>query len=216
MARFYTMTGGHSSVQTRPSLSLLLSLPTNNGYQSATHIVPLFCRLAGLQTDKSWVYALTTSHIGYYLEYFKAAIFTTIVPGPTVLECVGCMGNQHSFLEVEGSYTCSKCQGILCRHCLWDLKVLDRASAQCMPCAQSLIDHDDDYPMEGKMRAAIRDKQQCVPVRATYADIVQLYGTLVLDDTVGMFSASFEAVTYPLCPPTMLHLSSDRITQTKQ
>jgi hypothetical protein len=70
-----------------------------------------------------------------YLADSKAAIFTTIVPGPTVLECVGCMGNQHSFLQAEGSYTCSKCQGILCRHCLWELKVLDRASAQCMPCA---------------------------------------------------------------------------------
>jgi hypothetical protein len=65
------------------------------------------------------------------------------------------------------------------------------------------------------MRAAIWEKQQYVPVRATFAEVVQLYGTLVLDNTVDMFSASFEAVTYPLCPPVVLHMSSDRITRIK-
>ena len=97
------------------------------------------------------VYERTTSELGYmfetpailekYNEAFASPV-TQLVDGPTVLECKGCVGQCHSFLEAEGdTTTCSVCKATLCRFCIWSSSRGDddNSGAMCFECKRYSI-----------------------------------------------------------------------------
>jgi len=170
-----------------------------------------------------------TSTVGYihgpprelytYLEEFKDPSVTRIISnGPKVLECAGVNGNRHKFLEAEGTYSCSTCGVLLCRHCRFDdsAKAPD-SEVKCMPCVRGLVAPGDAacLPTENKMRMAITERKIQVPADATYAEVLNLYEEYVEDSSLDVFCNPISEVKYPLCSPAVLHPSSSAIIRMK-
>jgi hypothetical protein len=74
----------------------------------------------------SLIYKKTNSEVGYmcnvptsidkYNEAFASAE-TQVFDGLTVIECKGCNGHEHVFLEAEGVSSCVTYNGSLCQFC---------------------------------------------------------------------------------------------------
>ena len=135
----------------------------------------------------SLVYERTTSELGYmfetpailekYNEAFASPV-TQLVDGPTVLECKGCVGQCHSFLEAEGyTTTCLACKATLCRFCIWSSSSGDDddSGAMCFECKQYSIAGVDDQKTEQEMRAFLKAHAVNVTTTTTYTEVLKLF-----------------------------------------
>ena len=135
----------------------------------------------------SLVYERTTSELGYmfetpailekYNEAFASPV-TQLVDGPTVLECKGCVGQCHSFLEAEGdTTTCSVCKATLCRFCIWSSSRGDddNSGAMCFECKRYSIAGVEYQKTEQEMRAFLKAHAVNVTTTATYTEVLKLF-----------------------------------------
>lgn len=162
----------------------------------------------------SLVYERTTSELGYmfetpailekYNEAFASPV-TRVVDGPTVLECKGCDGQCHSFLEAEGEETCVTCKATLCRFCVWlSSGNVDNSGPTCFDCKRYSIAGEDDQKTEQDMRIFLKSHAVNVAATATYTEVLKLFRDFN-EDEHDIFGEDIKHIRYPLLPASSLN-----------
>ena len=181
----------------------------------------------------SLMYEKTNSEVGYMYDvpqaielYNKAfaAPMTQVIDGPAFLECKGCSGQAHSFLEAEGVFMCVSCQSNLCRFCTWEDSEESDVSEDrhiihyCLECKRSSLGSDNDNMTEQEMRKYLKEHAVNIPVTASYADVLRMYEQYD-EDEHAIFAGDIRTVRYPVLPTSSLnpsHESYNNIERIKQ
>lgn len=171
----------------------------------------LLCMVNSLLCEKTNSDDCYMFEVPQVLEKYNAAFAAPemeIIDGPNLIECKGCNGVGHSFLEAEGVSLCCECDSSLCRFCVWVDDTKESGSCpstyclDCMWCNLGVAGETNQLT-EQEMRVFLKGHAVNVPACATYAKVLMLFQQYD-EDEYAIFTEDISTVWYPILPTSSL------------